>query len=194
MTTLYRMFDVSQNLLYVGISARPLLGRLKEHGAAKSWWPEVAYLTVEHFPTRAEAAAAEVRAIRTEHPKYNQAHSRPKRPPENYSNAAQRLLAAFKAGERLSWEDLTFGKDVWTDEAARELLEEGVLIRHRVRNEPDWPAFDFELASNNLPEACPYGGCENHQDWGPDTHEQLRRDKERAERRRLGEHMFGWRW
>ncbi len=69
-TTLYRLYDEGGDLLYVGISTRPLQ-RVREHSKGQVWWTEVASQTFQHYPTRTEAAAAELHAIRTENPKHN---------------------------------------------------------------------------------------------------------------------------
>lgn len=69
-TTLYRLYDEGGDLLYVGISTRPLQ-RVREHSKGQTWWTEVASQTFEHYPTRQAAADAELDAIRTEHPRYN---------------------------------------------------------------------------------------------------------------------------
>lgn len=69
-TTLYRLRDADGALLYVGIS-QSAMRRLGEHAASKSWWDEVARVDVEHFATRAEAVAAEWRAIGDENPRHN---------------------------------------------------------------------------------------------------------------------------
>lgn len=72
-TALYRLFDTDDRLLYVGISSNPK-ERLKAHAADKPWWPEVASREIEWFPSREQAAAAEVAAIRTEQPIHNHQH------------------------------------------------------------------------------------------------------------------------
>ncbi len=69
-TTLYRLFDADDRLLYVGISLR-LPRRIKEHSKDKPWWMDVTRSTFEHFPTRAEAQAAEAHAIIVENPAHN---------------------------------------------------------------------------------------------------------------------------
>jgi predicted GIY-YIG superfamily endonuclease len=69
-TTLYRLFDVRGSLLYVGISGTTI-SRLNQHAADKEWFSEVVQVICEHFPSRSEAAAAELRAIRTEMPVFN---------------------------------------------------------------------------------------------------------------------------
>lgn len=68
--SVYRAFDSSGALLYVGHSTR-VLGRLDEHAATKDWWKRVANVTVEHFDSRMDASAAEAAAIECEAPEMN---------------------------------------------------------------------------------------------------------------------------
>jgi predicted GIY-YIG superfamily endonuclease len=70
-TTLYRVFDAADSLMYVGISSRRNLRRLAEHEHGKPWWTEARRVSLQHFPTREDAAEAERDAIRDERPKYN---------------------------------------------------------------------------------------------------------------------------
>lgn len=67
---LYRFWSDADELLYVGITARPW-ERWKQHRGEKPWWDEVAAVTLESFETRAEVKAAETQAIKTEGPRYN---------------------------------------------------------------------------------------------------------------------------
>jgi predicted GIY-YIG superfamily endonuclease len=69
-TALYRFYDASDALLYVGITGE-LKTRFAQHAADKRWWAKVARKTVEWHPTRQAASLAELAAIRTEHPAYN---------------------------------------------------------------------------------------------------------------------------
>lgn len=69
-TTLYRMFAEDGRLLYVGISSRAA-ARWEQHRHDKPWWSEIARISVEHFPTRDKALAAELVAIRGEQPQHN---------------------------------------------------------------------------------------------------------------------------
>jgi hypothetical protein len=69
MNTLYRMFDAENHLLYVGVSCRGAR-RFDEHNA-KSWWPAVSAITVQHFPDRNSALDAEAAALVTESPLHN---------------------------------------------------------------------------------------------------------------------------
>jgi predicted GIY-YIG superfamily endonuclease len=72
MTThyVYRLWDESGSLLYVGIS-RTLTNRLLQHNANQPWADEIDSVTGKRFASREKARAAEISAIQTEHPKYN---------------------------------------------------------------------------------------------------------------------------
>lgn len=68
--TLYRMYGVMRNLLYVGRSINPGC-RLQDHARGQDWWEDVCAIQLEHFDSSDELADAELEAIRTEHPIYN---------------------------------------------------------------------------------------------------------------------------
>lgn len=74
MTGLYRLYSAQGELLYVGI-ADNIPTRLKQHSKDKPWWPQVASTAFQQFTTRAEAEAAEKRAIQTERPVHNVVHN-----------------------------------------------------------------------------------------------------------------------
>jgi predicted GIY-YIG superfamily endonuclease len=69
MHVVYRMLDTQGRLLYVGMTGN--LGRRLCDHAEKAWFLGVATITLERFPTAAEAALAEDEAISTEHPLFN---------------------------------------------------------------------------------------------------------------------------
>jgi predicted GIY-YIG superfamily endonuclease len=69
-TSLYRLHDAQGGLLYVGIAGNPGR-RFQEHAGTKAWWGQVRWVHLQHYPTRTEAEAAEITAIRTERPKHN---------------------------------------------------------------------------------------------------------------------------
>lgn len=71
---LYRFFDRTDVLLYVGITA-DLPTRLKNHRREKPWWVHVHHITVDQFDTRQDALDAEAEAIRTEGPLHNDQHN-----------------------------------------------------------------------------------------------------------------------
>ncbi|HEY9408453.1 MAG TPA: GntR family transcriptional regulator [Jiangellaceae bacterium] len=75
-TALYRLYDATDRLLYIGITKTPAT-RWQQHAREKSdsWWSDVARKTIEWFNSRPEAEVAEVNAIRTEGPPYNDRHS-----------------------------------------------------------------------------------------------------------------------
>ena len=72
-TSLYRHFDREDRLLYVGVSMS-FLHRQVAHRRTKAWFDQIAKITVEHFPSRTEALAAERKAIKSEGPMYNRDH------------------------------------------------------------------------------------------------------------------------
>jgi predicted GIY-YIG superfamily endonuclease len=71
-TGLYRLFDASRALLYIGISDA-LRDRMAGHAATQPWWHEVAHRTVVWYDDREAADAAETLAIAAEKPRYNKA-------------------------------------------------------------------------------------------------------------------------
>ncbi|MFF4791877.1 GIY-YIG nuclease family protein [Streptomyces sp. NPDC001276] len=73
-TALYRLSDSAGQLLYVGISAKPLQ-RWTQHAAEKPWWPLVSTMTLEWFDSNAEALAMEALAIQSEWPQHNVVHN-----------------------------------------------------------------------------------------------------------------------
>lgn len=69
-TAVYRLFDETDRLLYVGITCDLAL-RLADHKLCKPWWSVVVRVEVEMFSSRAEALAEERDAIATEVPLHN---------------------------------------------------------------------------------------------------------------------------
>lgn len=72
---LYRFYDATGVLLYVGITADPG-ARWRKHAHEKPWWQEVVKVTLEQLPDRGSVVRAEEAAIKTEHPRYNVVHNR----------------------------------------------------------------------------------------------------------------------
>lgn len=69
-TTLYRYFDHSGRLLYVGIS-KSLIRRMNEHHESSDWSDIVDWIKCVQFDSRCEALDAEWVAIRDEDPEFN---------------------------------------------------------------------------------------------------------------------------
>lgn len=78
MTThaLYRFYDSTGGLLYIGITSDPG-ARFGQHRGDKPWWTEVANIGIEQFSDRASVLTAERAAIVAERPRYNIIHNRP---------------------------------------------------------------------------------------------------------------------
>ncbi|EYR81923.1 hypothetical protein SHLA_4c002150 [Shinella sp. DD12] len=90
-TALYRHFDSSGALLYVGISARPLT-RLAEHEDSH-WINDVTRVEMERFSSREVAAEAERTAIKSENPIHNIVHNRSQK---STPRSRSRHLLTFK--------------------------------------------------------------------------------------------------
>jgi hypothetical protein len=73
---LYRFFDQNGRLLYIGITCNPG-ARFNSHRLSKTWWNEIASITLERFSTRNELMAAERSAILSELPLHNIAGAMP---------------------------------------------------------------------------------------------------------------------
>lgn len=94
--TLYRAFDATGILLYVGVSSSPLM-RIAQHSAMARWSPYVASMTFERFPTRVEVEEAEITAILSEKPVFNIRHA------VDVSASFAYLEARFRAGQFVDW-------------------------------------------------------------------------------------------
>ncbi len=69
-TTLYRVYDAADRLLYVGITEGAFL-RLGAHADNAAWAAHAATITLERYGDRETAAAAELSEIRDEDPVWN---------------------------------------------------------------------------------------------------------------------------
>jgi excinuclease UvrABC nuclease subunit len=70
---LYRHYDKSGVLLYVGISLSAF-NRLRQHKRNAHWFNDISFVKVEGFETKIAAESAERFAIKTENPLYNIHH------------------------------------------------------------------------------------------------------------------------
>jgi hypothetical protein len=69
-TALYRLYDADDNLLYLGISWHPAF-RWEQHRNDKHWAHQVVRNTVEWYPNRPQALAAEEKATAAEKPRHD---------------------------------------------------------------------------------------------------------------------------
>lgn len=67
---LYRHFNASGDLLYVGVSLSTV-ARLKQHRTNSNWFELIDRITIERFKSRDQALEAERKAIETETPLHN---------------------------------------------------------------------------------------------------------------------------
>jgi GIY-YIG catalytic domain len=74
MHVLYRFYDRSDHLLYVGITNNPA-ARFKQHEHGKDWWNQVASITLEQHASRQALMDAERAAIIAERPAHNVVHN-----------------------------------------------------------------------------------------------------------------------
>jgi|1185.fasta_scaffold03481_5 hypothetical protein len=74
-TALYRFYDASNALLYVGIS-RSLPDRWNWHRCRTDWYARAHSVALSFYPSRRDAFRAEAAAIRTQHPQFNILRSR----------------------------------------------------------------------------------------------------------------------
>lgn len=88
-TALYRHFDSSGALLYVGISLSAI-NRLSQHMDASHWSEQITRVSIEWLPSRKAALEAEELAITAENPLHNL--KRPK-PPRDRLERYQMALA-----------------------------------------------------------------------------------------------------
>lgn len=77
-TAIYRFFDGSDRIIYVGISNNPR-ARWEGHAADKPWWTDVATREIEWFDTRKDAERAERQEISAHSPRWNVAPGMPDR-------------------------------------------------------------------------------------------------------------------
>jgi predicted GIY-YIG superfamily endonuclease len=113
-TALYRFYDNSGQLLYVGIT-HALERRWQAHKQNQLWWLDVARKEHVWLPNRAEAEAAELKAIQTEKPVWDKSRTptrgetwcdNPRRDPREerlVSEAAQKIGTGIQSGAFPAW-------------------------------------------------------------------------------------------
>lgn len=69
-TALYRHYDDSGSLLYVGVSLNAVI-RLAQHKQASDWFNSITRVDIEFFESRQKALSAETEAIQEEGPAHN---------------------------------------------------------------------------------------------------------------------------
>jgi predicted GIY-YIG superfamily endonuclease len=108
-TAVYRFYDRGGALLYVGITSN-LSNRFEQHASDKFWWRQVVRKTAVLYGSRAEAAAAESRAIITESPIHNIAGIGPAGTQDERLKRLERRIASSQ--RLVLGETFTFGPEV----------------------------------------------------------------------------------
>lgn len=113
-TALYRLYDAEGSLLYLGIAGIPEQ-RWKLHSDRQPWWHLVARKSVEWYPDRATASAAEGRLTAEEQPLYNR-YKVKQREAVRYDNTDDLRRVIAWLGRRV--EEMDSGSQIWTGDAA----------------------------------------------------------------------------
>ena len=71
---LYRFYDATDELLYVGATTNPRF-RIQTHRREKEWWQEVVTIKIQHFTNLDQLLAEERAAIEAENPRHNLVHT-----------------------------------------------------------------------------------------------------------------------
>lgn len=69
----YTCLNADMEVIYVGVTSTGLR-RHREHGRDSAWWPDVAFIRVQHFATREDALKAELEGIQRHRPVHNTLH------------------------------------------------------------------------------------------------------------------------
>lgn len=73
-TYVYRLYDLNNNLLYIGITY-DIKMRFYHHSKDKYWWPDVSKKYIRKYPNRQEAVRIEKQAIEKYNPLYNEQYN-----------------------------------------------------------------------------------------------------------------------
>ncbi len=104
-TALYRIYDDSDTLLYIGIS-KNFGVRWQKHACLQPWWPQVRRQTIRWYDSRDEALDAEALAIFTEQPRYNimhRRHAQRLKAMRQQQNASYNRVSARPRGVCIDW-------------------------------------------------------------------------------------------
>jgi predicted GIY-YIG superfamily endonuclease len=134
-TDLYRLYNVNDTLLYVGISYSAI-ARMVQHKAEKPWFDQVVRIEIEKFLYRDGAAKAEERAIKYEKPLHNIQHSGSTKARQRNGQIQTENVRSFQ--ERISrmclvmpniiaWDEMTASSRKYSPSEVREFHEACLL-------------------------------------------------------------------
>lgn len=134
---MYRFYDKDDVLLYVGITD-DAVRRYRSHALDKAWFSRAVRSTMEHFETRGALVEAEVRAIQTEHPKYNQAHTVVPLPDKIGANGRRRQTYRSDASRFPKPDDIARDDKTTDEERERRLDQLEAVVRTTLANIHCW--------------------------------------------------------
>lgn len=114
--TLYRMFDATGRLLYVGITL-DVGQRFTDHKREKSWWADIEVIRLQQYGSRKELEEAERVAIATENPAHNMKPGRPVWVPTTDEQrqaieVAQQAAAHVQELRQAMWDEVQSALDI----------------------------------------------------------------------------------
>lgn len=95
---LYRIFNSSDALLYVGATTNPKL-RFNTHSSSQSWWCDAATIKLQHFGDLDALMKAEREAIESEHPLHNYIYCKPAHWARKKGRAAKGAGSVFQRAD-----------------------------------------------------------------------------------------------
>lgn len=154
-TTLYRAYDASDKLLYIGIATN-WARRWTQHFERSPWYTAVARITLETHPTRRAAYEAEREACENEHPLHNIEHTdrdtRPMRQPSR-ERPARYMVRSFDHRRFASIPEY---------QALAKAIDDAANRFGEADNVTHW---DLEAMLSDIARTCAYGdGCNQCRD------------------------------
>ena len=151
-TQLYRAFTEEGDLLYVGISLS-VFSRLSAHKKTAEWFEKCSRIDVETFPNRSQAEKAEMKAIKTEFPKFNK-QGKVKEPPKSKWDYLGNGCLRADSLERLFYRVKQFHK---IGESQKKLEREIEILQSKMR-ENLWDYKRLRRSFKTEDDLLPYTG------------------------------------
>lgn len=144
--TLYRWWDSSGHLLYVGKSVS-VFARIAQHRRGSAFYSAAATMTMEHYPSAGELAVAELSAIMSDNPLYNVIGGRhdPSKPsPQLKVSTADETSGYWKP---IDYDDVRFGDLIRCQEKNGVLIEGQGMVDNWEETDDDghfWVLYDAD--------------------------------------------------
>lgn len=163
---LYRLYDNTGRLLYIGITSRGPR-RWREHMRDKPWWKDVETIHLEHHPNRTAVEQAELQAIKTERPLHNIAHKPEGDTPVPPSNLNTHPLVGrwFHGDHNRSWQGQIIGH-IGDDRFLVQLYDwlVGYESDQKIVTTEDMSGWTFYDTDSDMQHAYEHGGVQQRWD------------------------------